>query len=307
MPTVREFLEKIKFAGPVLYDEPLAGYTSFRIGGPADALALPATPEALAALLGAARARGVPVFLLGGGANLLVGDGGFRGLVVSTKGLAGLRRSGTNLWAGAGAAVKDLVEAAASGSLSGLEFAAGLPGSVGGAAFMNARCYEREFAQAMVRVDYLGADGIFSSLVPDRGEWAYKRTPFMPGGRLAGAVVLGAEFGLSPGNREAIQARMRELEADRAAKGHFDFPCAGSVFKNDRRFGRPTGKILDELDFRGRCLGTAAVSRKHANIFVNPGNATAADMRALIDLARREALERFGYELETEVVLVGEF
>ncbi len=306
MPTVREFLEKIKFDGPVSYGELLSGRTTFRIGGPAEALVEPGSRESLAALLSAARAEGLPVFILGGGANLLVGDGGIRGLVVALKGLAGIRRSEEGLWADAGAAVTDLVEAAAEAGLSGLEFAAGLPGSVGGAAYMNARCYEREFADVVVRIDYLDPGGTFGRLSPDRGEWAYKRTPFMPGGRLSGSVVLGAGFRLVPGDRAAIRARMRELEADRAAKGHFDFPCAGSVFKNDRRFGRPTGKILDELGFRGRRLGTAAVSEKHANIFVNPGGATAADMRALIDLARRDARERFGYELEPEVVIVGE-
>lgn len=306
MPTVREFLEKIKFADPVSYDEPLSLRTTFRIGGPADAVAEPRTREALAALLSAARDAGLPVFLLGGGANLLVGDGGIRGLVVATRGLAGLGRTAAGLRAEAGVPVTDAVKAAADAGLSGLEFAAGLPGSVGGAVYMNARCYEREFADLMIRVDYLDPLGNFGSLVPDKGEWAYKRTPFMPVGRLAGSVVLGAEFRLVPGDRKAILSRMRDLEADRAAKGHFDFPCAGSVFKNDRRFGRPTGKVLDELGFRGRTLGTAAVSKKHANIFVNPGSATAADMRALIEAARRAARERFGYELETEVVIVGE-
>jgi UDP-N-acetylmuramate dehydrogenase len=306
MPTVREFLEKIKFAGPARYDEPMAGRTTFRIGGPADAVAEPRTRESLAALLSAARAEGLPVFLLGGGANLLVRDGGIRGLVISTRGLAGLRLTEAGAEAEAGVPVTDLVSEAAEAGLSGLEFAAGLPGSVGGAVYMNARCYEREFADVLTRVDYLDPRGRFGSMVPDRGEWAYKRTPFMPGGRLTGSVVLGAEFRMTPGDRAAIRAWMRELEADRAAKGHFDFPCAGSVFKNDRRFGRPTGKILDELGFRGRTLGSAAVSEKHANIFVNPGAATAADMIALIETARREARERFGYELEPEVVIVGE-
>mgnify|MGYP005847934457 CR=1 FL=1 len=306
MPTVREFLEKIKFAGSVDFDEPMSRRTTFRIGGPADAVVEPGTRESLAALLYAARSAGLPVFLLGGGANLLVRDGGIRGLVVSTRGLDRLRKTGSGMEAEAGVLVTDLVKAAADEGLSGIEFAAGLPGSIGGAVYMNARCYEREFADLMTRVDFLAPDGSFGSLVPDRDEWAYKRTPFMPGGRLSGSVVLGAEFRLTPGGREAIRSRMRELEADRAAKGHFDFPCAGSVFKNNRRFGRPTGKILDELGFRGRSLGTAAVSEKHANIFVNPGSATASDMLALIDAARREARDRFGYELEPEVVIIGE-
>lgn len=305
MPTVREFLEKIKFDGPVRYGEPMSRRTTFRIGGPADAVAEPRTRESLAALLSAARAECLPVFLLGGGANLLVRDGGIRGLVVSTRRLSELKLKEAGIEAEAGVPVTDLVSAAEEAGFSGLEFAAGLPGSVGGAVYMNARCYEREFADLMTRVDYLDPRGSFGSLVPDPGEWAYKRTPFMPVGRLAGSVVLGAEFRLTRGDRAAIRARMRELEADRAAKGHFDFPCAGSVFKNDRRFGRPTGRILDELGFRGRVFGTASVSKKHANIFVNPGAATAADMLALIEAARREARERFGYELETEVVIVG--
>ena len=203
MPTVREFLEKIKFADPVSYDEPLSLRTTFRIGCPADAVAEPRTREALAALLSAARDAGLPVFLLGGGANLLVGDGGIRGLVVATRGLAGLGRTAAGLRAEAGVPVTDAVKAAADAGLSGLEFAAGLPGSVGGAVYMNARCYEREFADLMIRVDYLDPLGNFGSLVPDKGEWAYKRTPFMPVGRLAGSVVLGAEFRLVPGDRES--------------------------------------------------------------------------------------------------------
>lgn len=307
MPTVREFLEKIKFDGVVRYDEPLSKHTAFKIGGPADALVEPASREALATLRAAARREGLPVFLLGGGANLLVGDGGIRGLVVSTAGLTHLDSVGSGLRAGAGTAVADLVDAALGAGLTGLEFAAGLPGSVGGAVYMNARCYDREFADALALVEYLDPRGRFASLVPARDDWSYKRTPFMPGGSLAGSVILAAEFRLDPGESLAISSRMRELVADRTAKGHFDFPCAGSVFKNDRRFGRPTGRILDELGFKGRTLGSAAVSQKHANIFVNPGTATAADMRALIELAQREAKARFGYDLEPEIVLVGDF
>jgi len=178
---------------------------------------------------------------------------------------------------------------------------------VGGAVYMNARCYDREFADVLVRVEYLDARGELGSMVPDRDEWAYKKTPFMRDGRMTGAAILGAEFRLGHGDRDAISDRMKEHTTDRAAKGHYDFPCAGSVFKNDRRFGRPTGKILDELGFRGRVIGTAAVSEKHANIFINSGDATAADMLSLIRRAQQEAKERFGYDLEPEIVLVGDF
>lgn len=316
----------------------MAGHTTFRIGGPADAFALPRSPEALAALLRAAREGGFPAYLIGGGANLLVADAGVRGLVISTAGLGGLReldRAGVAeggercLYAGAGVPVAELVERAAELGLGGLEFAAGLPGSVGGAVYMNARCYEREFADALAYVDYLptacaGASGGSEAgdgeppdaegdaprparLLVERGDWAYKRTPFMPGGSSAGAAVLGAAFALRPADPAALRARMAELEADRRAKGHFDYPSAGSLFKNNRAFGRPTGKILDELGFRGLRVGDAMVSAKHANIFVNAGRATAADMMALIRRAQDAAREAFGYELEPEVVALGEF
>lgn len=297
----------------------MAGHTSFRIGGPADAFALPRNPEALAALLKAARERGFPASLIGGGANLLVADAGVRGLVISTAGLVGLReldRDGIAeggeryLYAGAGVPVAELVERSAELGLGGLEFAAGLPGSVGGAVYMNARCYEREFADALAYVDYLPAAAgaaRHARLYVRRGDWAYKRTPFMPGGPLAGSAVIGAAFALRPADPAALKARMAELEADRRAKGHFDYPSAGSLFKNNRAFGRPTGKILDELGFRGLRVGDAMVSPKHANIFVNAGRATAADMMALIRRAQEAARKAFGFDLEPEVVKLGDF
>lgn len=320
----------------------MAGHTTFRIGGPADAFALPRNPKALAALHRTAREGGFPAYLIGGGANLLVADAGVRGLVISTAGLGGLReldpgelgeagllraarraepaasdRGGDRaeggdryLYAGAGVPVAELVERAAALGLGGLEFAAGLPGSVGGAVYMNARCYEREFADALAYVDYLPAElgaARPARLPVDRGDWAYKRTPFMPGGSSAGAAVLGAAFILRPADPAALRARMAELEADRRAKGHFDYPSAGSLFKNNRAFGRPTGKILDELGFRGLRIGDAMVSPKHANIFVNAGRATAADMMALIRRAQDAAREAFGFELEPEVVALGDF
>ncbi len=287
----------------------MAPHTTLRIGGPADAFALPRTREALAALVAGARAAGLPVAVIGGGANLLVADRGVRGLVVSTAGLAAARLGhGASLYAEAGAPVVELCRMARAAGLSGLEFAAGLPGSLGGAVYMNARCYGAEFADVLTRVDYfLPEAGAFASVGMERGLWSYKRTPFMPGGSLEGAVVLGASIALAEGDESSIAAIMAERESDRLAKGHFDYPSAGSLFKNDRAFGRPTGALLDELGFRGRRRGDAMVSPKHANIFVNAGCATAADMLALIAEAQAAAKAAFGFELEPEVVLLGEF
>lgn len=309
MTTLRKFLENCNIDADIAYDEPMACHTTFRIGGPADAFVQPRNAAAFFALLRAARDAGVPVAIIGGGANLLVADRGVRGIVASTEALRDTRLSdGGELYAGAGVPVVELVRMAMQNSRSGLEFAAGLPGSVGGAVYMNARCYEREFADVLVRVDYLeSAEFQQASTMIDREAWAYKHTPFMTGGALAGAVVTGATFSLCAGDSAGIAARMAELEADRTAKGHFDFPSAGSLFKNNRAFGKPTGKILDDLGFRNRRIGDAMVSPKHANIFINAGRATAKDMVALITEAQAAAQKAFGVELEPEVVRLGEF
>ena len=287
----------------------MSGHTTFRIGGPADAFVRPRSPQAMSALMAAAREGGVTLSVIGGGANLLVADRGVRGIVASTELLRSTRADpGNVLHAGAGVPVVSLVRLALEHGLSGLEFASGLPGSAGGAVFMNARCYDREFADAIESIDYIDpASGGIASTGIVRSDWAYKRTPFMRGGQFAGAVVVGVSFRLAPGERSAIAARMAELEADRRAKGHFDWPSAGSFFKNDRSFGRPAGKILDELGFKGRRIGDAMVNPKHANIFVNAGKASAADMMRLIEEARAAARATFGFELVPEVVFLGDF
>jgi len=312
MNTLRKILENCNIDAEIAFDEPMARHTTFRIGGPADALARPRSVEALTALVTTARKLDLPLTVVGGGANLLVADQGIRGIVMATE---LLRRTEIlddgSLYAEAGLPVTTLVGEAAGRGLAGLEFAAGLPGSVGGAVFMNARCYDKEFADVLRRVDFVrpdrGSSWTVESTVPDRATWAYKHTPFMRGGALEGAIIVGATFRLAQGDAAAIRARMAELEADRRAKGHFDHPSAGSMFKNDRAFGRPSGKLLDELHFRCRRIGDAMVSPKHANIFVNAGHATAADMMALIVEAQQAAQMAFGIELEPEVVFLGEF
>jgi UDP-N-acetylmuramate dehydrogenase len=309
MTTLRKFLDNCNIDADVAYDEPMSRHTTFRIGGPADAFVKPWNADAFSALLKAARNAGVPVAIIGGGANLLVADRGVRGIVASTEALRHTRLTGEGaLYAGAGVPVVELVHLALREGRSGLEFAAGLPGSVGGAVYMNARCYEHEFADVLAQVDFIEpAEFSPVSMNVDRDGWAYKSTPFMAGGSLAGGLITGATFSLVTGDREGIAGRMSELEADRTAKGHFDFPSAGSLFKNNRAFGKPTGKILDELGFRNRRIGDAMVSPKHANIFINAGRASAADMLALIEEAQSTARRAFGVELEPEVVRLGDF
>ena len=312
MPTLRDFLEKINIRARTSFDESMALHCSFGIGGPADALVRPLDPESAARLHAAARAEGLPLFVLGGGANILVGDRGIRGIVLDMGELDWVRVSpeeggGALLAAGAGLGVDELCLEALCRGLGGLEDFAGMPGTVGGSAFMNARCYEREVSQVLSWVESAGPDGARARRPLDPNEWSYKRSPYQGGGARAGDLILGAAFALAPAEPAALAATMRARRADREHKGHYRLPSAGSVFKNDRSFGAPTGKLLDALGFRGRRIGAAAVSDWHANIFVNLGGASAADMRALIETARDEARSRLGVELESEVLMVGEF
>lgn len=299
----------------------MSRHTTFKIGGPADAFVRPEEPESAVLLLSSAREEGIPLFILGGGANLLVGDRGIRGIVMDCSSLKSIRREGSPeaplLVACAGLSIDELCLDALASGLGGIEDFFGLPGSVGGAAFMNARCYEVEMSQVLEWVESVDAEGqrrrrelraqADGSSVP---EWSYKRSPYQGGGAAAGELILEAAFRLKSLDDEGAAraaAAMRSRRLDREAKGHYRLPSAGSVFKNDRSLGAPTGKLLDSLGFRGRRIGDAMVSPWHANIFVNAGDAKAADMRALIELAQAEARDRLGAKLESEVILAGEF
>jgi UDP-N-acetylmuramate dehydrogenase len=291
----------IKIAGPLKEDEILAGHTSFRLGGPADLFVSPRTPEEVSHIVTLCARESVPCFVLGGGTNILVSDKGVRGVVLDLSLLSGQSTDGTLVTALGGTPVSALSEYALSHSLAGMDFAYALPGSVGGAVCMNARCYEREVSDVLEFVDYLDADGGQQRLPMRPDEWAYKLSPFqgMQG------VVLKAGFRLAPGVPRQIEERMREHRQDRERKGHFLFPCAGSVFKNNRAFGAPTGVLVDSLGLKGRRIGGAQVAPFHGNILINTGGATARDVLALIELVENEVKRRLGFHLEREVLLVG--
>jgi UDP-N-acetylmuramate dehydrogenase len=288
---------------PILrFREPLARHTSFRIGGPADAFARPRMTAELTALLEHARASGLPVFIIGAGANILVADKGIRRLVVSLERIRGFEINGTTVKAGAGLPASVLAEKTARAGLKGLERFFRMPGSVGGSVWMNARCYETSFCDALVSVTVLDRDLRPIESAIDRSAFDYKKTPF----QTDGSVILSASFRLTRADPRALFPVMREIERDRRAKGHFSAPSAGSVFKNNRAFGEPTGRLLDAVGLRGRRSGGAQFSPLHANIIVNRGRATAADVKALIALAEHSVKEKYGFTLEREVICVGE-
>jgi len=280
----------------------------FGIGGPADFFLKAASAAELGSLIAAFSAAGIPWFALGGGANLLVGDGGVRGVVLDLSGLSWARREGDKLRAGAGMTVDTLCLQALADELAGLENFYGMPGTAGGALFMNARCYEKDFCETVESIDIVSPEtGETRTVRSSPEQWGYKRSPFQPGGEWASWIIAGATFALSRGKAERIAATMRARRLDRAAKGHYRLPSAGSMFKNNRDFGKPTGAILDGLGLRGARIGDAGISPWHANIFVNHGHASAADMLALIEKAQAMAREAYGFALEPEVLFIGEF
>ncbi|MFP4114108.1 MAG: UDP-N-acetylmuramate dehydrogenase [Spirochaetota bacterium] len=303
MLRLKEWTQKINIHGELRQNEPLAPHTTFRVGGPADLYARPLHAADLASLLRAAKEDRIPWFVLGGGSNILVADSGVRGLVIDTTSLAGAAVEGTTLTVGAGLPISDASSVAADHGLGGLDFIYAMPGSVGGAVWMNARCYGGEISEVLSSVEYVDADGRLSVYTPRAEDFGYKRSPFMS----HAAVMTSVAFSLRLGDRQELWAAMREHEADRRAKGHFAAPCAGSVFKNDRAFGRPSGAIIDGLGLRGYRVGGAKVSDLHANIVVNAENASATDIRAVIEHVQTEVKRELGFELEREVLFVGDW
>ena len=279
-------------------------HTWFAIGGPADLYVAPGDLEQLRQVYRLALDEGLPRFLLGAGANILVSDRGIRGVVIDLGRLRGLRVEGDRVAAWAGVAMSDLAAEASAAGLAGLESFFAMPGQVGGSVWMNARCYERSVSDCLESVDLLN-DSLEVERVPrGEGDYSYKRSPFQ--GREG--VILGATFRLQPGaSPEALRARMGEIRADRERKGHFIHPCAGSMFKNNHAFGMPSGRLIDSLGFRGRRVGGAMVSELHANIIVNAGRATASEVDALAREIEIKVKEEYGFDLEREVLLVGDW
>ncbi|MDR2136345.1 MAG: UDP-N-acetylmuramate dehydrogenase [Treponema sp.] len=291
------------------FDEPMAAHTTFRVGGPADLWLRPGgdlLPRFAGLLFRRAREAGVPVFILGGGANLVVSDRGIRGVVLDTGAWAGIRREGEDLYVRSGTPVDEAAEYCARQGRAGLEFLAGMPGTLGGAVWMNARCYERSLSDILAEAEILDPDGADAGpiRVPrSPGDFGYKRSPFQ--GR--GALILGALLRSSGGDPEEIRRKMAEHRGDRERKGHYRYPSAGSVFKNNRDFGASAGRIIDELGLRGLRLGGACVAPWHGNIIINTGGASAADIRSLSELVAARVKAERGLELEPEILFAGEW
>jgi UDP-N-acetylenolpyruvoylglucosamine reductase len=285
-------------------DYPLARLTTVRTGGSGDYFARPDSPERLCELLAWAASGGIEVGVVGSGSNLLVADEGFRGLVVKLDGsLAAIEQEGSRLLCGGGARLPQASARAARAGLSGLEFGVNIPGTVGGAVKMNANAYGGDLARVLEWVEVTTSDGT-DRRRPDSLGFRYRRSNL---GR--GEIVARASFALTPAEPESVKATLAEMRASRKAAQPSGIKTFGSTFKNPedpRANGRSAGVLLDEAGCRGLTVGGARFSEKHANFVENLGEATTADVVALMAEGRRRVRERFGVELEPEVQFLGE-
>lgn len=283
-------------------EQPLARRSSFGIGGPAELVAFPKNAAELEFTIEILKSRAAPYIVIGNGTNVLFADEGYRGCVIFTERMNGIRTDGDRLSAGAGASFTAMATAAKNASLSGLEFAYGIPGSCGGAVVMNAGAYGGQVSDVLEVCEVYNTETRETlSLSADELQLSYRHSIFSDNGSL---ICLGATFSLKEGNKEDIDAVMRELMQRRISKQPLEHPSAGSVFK------RPAselyvGKMIEESGLKGFRIGGAMVSEKHAGFIVNAGGATAGDVLELIDHIKRVIMQGYGIELECEIRRIG--
>ena len=289
-------LEKI----PVLWDEPMKNHTSFKIGGPAAALCVPKDRRQLRELVGFVQREGVDSWYIGNGSNLLVSDEGLNGVaILLDSGFDGeIELDGTVLLSPAGKKLSAVCAAACAAGLTGLEFAYGIPGSVGGAVYMNAGAYGGEMKDRLIWVEYLAPTGEIVRLEQEQLSLSYRHSRFMEEG-MQGSCIVRAAFGLQRGEKAAIQSEMERILNQRRQKQPLEYPSAGSTFKRPQ--GAFAAQLIDECGLKGFTVGGAQVSEKHAGFVINTGKATCADVLELTRQVRECVQEKTGYLLELEV------
>ena len=290
--------------GKIFYDEPMSQHTSLKVGGNADALIVIESEDQLAQIVRKLKAAEINCLPVGNLTNIIVRDGGYRGAILLMSGLKEINceqipDGGYFINAQAGAALASVVGLSAAHELTGCEFCAGIPGSVGGAVWMNAGAFGAEIKDVVTEVALLTADS--EKLIMKREEivFSYRRT-VLP----RQAIIISARFKLGKGDRKQIQEKIREIIQTRREKHPLTYPNAGSIFKNLP--GMPAGRIIEEIGLKGKSCGDAEVSLMHANFIVNKGNATATDVLELIDLISDKAKKEKGIDLETEVIVMGD-
>ena len=298
-----EFVQDLKqhiLQGTVLEQEPMGRHTTFQVGGPADLFVEPGNREEVRYAVMAARRERVPFFVTGNGSNLLVSDDGYRGMIIHIgKSLSEVSVRDDLIEAEAGISLARLARMALAKGLTGMEFAAGIPGSLGGAVVMNAGAYKGEMKDILISVDVMTAEGEFISLPAEELDLSYRYSNVIEREYL----ILAARIKLVPGDQDAIRSRMDELALARKTKQPLDYPSAGSTFK--RPEGYFAGKLIQDAGLKGYTVGGAKVSEKHSGFVINVGGAEAEEIRFLISQVRKKVYRQFGVMLEPEVRFLG--
>ena len=301
--TFREKLSE-EVEGEVFFDEPMDRYTSIRVGGKADVLVCPQSVEALRRVILYCRSCNKPFLPVGNWTNLIVRDGGYRGVIISMKRLQSVtwdmgRKGSVLVSAQAGVSLAEVVRMAARDAFTGMEFCSGIPGSIGGAVIMNAGAYGKEIRDVIQEVTLMNERGEIVKRKKKELSFEYRKLNLPEE-----TIVVGAAFSLEKGDPVEIRERVAEILEKRRQKHPLEYPNAGSIFKNPK--SKPAGQIIEEAGLKGVRIGDAKISEKHGNFIVNLGNARAADIVALIDLAKKKVREQMGISLETEVRIIGE-
>lgn len=293
-------LRKILGVENVAIDEPMKNHTSFKVGGPADVLVYPTNYDMITQVIKLCKESNVNYFILGNGSNLLVKDGGIRGVVIKFAKLNKITIDGDKIIAESGAKLNDVSAAALKSSLTGFEFACGIPGSIGGATTMNAGAYDGEMSKVLHSALVIDNKGEIRSLSKEELELSYRMSAILK----YGYIVLQVTLKLVPGDKDKIKARIDELTQKRTDKQPLEYASAGSTFK--RPEGYFAGKLIQDAGLKGFNVGAAEVSEKHSGFLINKGGASAKDVLELISLVQTKVHEKFGVELHTEVRIIGE-
>ena len=310
---------------PFTENEPLAPKSTFKVGGTARLYITPQTPEQLESTISAVRSAELPYFVTGGASNIVYPDGSYEGAIISTQAIKEIFYEADEKAPGdtnsvlvtcqCGVPMAAFVDFCTRKNLSGAEQFAGLPGTVGGAVYMNARCFERSISDILystTHIEFQNDKACFIEKLFNVAEWDYKKSPFQAhtdatGSQSAQSYITQATFRLTPAGaseHDKIAADCKKYIAERVDKGHFKYPSAGSVFKNNHAFGAPSGQLIDQAGLKGLTVGGAQIAPFHGNIIINTGSATAADIRALVEQAQKAVKEKFGFDLEPEIIFV---
>lgn len=311
---------------PYKTNEPLAPKSTFKVGGNAELYITPQNIEQLESTISALRSSELPFFVSGGASNLVYPDGRYKGAIINTQAIKeifydpdeGTEDGSLLVTCQCGVTMAAFVDFCTRKNLTGAEQFAGLPGTVGGAVYMNARCFERSISDLIYSTKHLEYQNNSPKIVEMEylsDEWDYKKSPFQYSleeakkdfSQPSRRYLLEVTFHLKPagaGEHDRIAADCKKYIAERVDKGHFKYPSAGSVFKNNHAFGAPSGKLIDECGLKGLTIGGAQIAPFHGNFIINTGNASAADIRALVQAAQKAVKDKFGFNLEPEIIFV---